>query len=98
MLEDVQRHLERRAGDLDVRRPAAELLVSGDGGREHGPAGGAWPRSSGLKPCEGADWHTWAAPLTTASIADLPAGTTEWFGENPSSRRKPPAMVAINGV
>src|SRR5262245_56595548 len=32
MLEDVEGDLEGRACDLDVRGPAAELLVIGDGG------------------------------------------------------------------
>src|SRR5213593_350936 len=37
VLEDVERHLEGRARDLDVWRPAAELLVIGDRRGEHSP-------------------------------------------------------------
>src|SRR3989442_15930221 len=37
MLEDVERDLEGRARDLDVRCPAAELLVVSDGRGEDRP-------------------------------------------------------------
>src|SRR5262245_29127168 len=37
VLEDVEGDLERRARDLDVRRPAAELLIGRDGRGEDGP-------------------------------------------------------------
>jgi len=60
-------------------------------------AGGAWPFSSGPNPCEGADWATCAVPCRRPSIADLPGGAMECFGWNPSSFRKPPAIVAISG-
>jgi len=59
-------------------------------------AGGVWPFSSGPKPCDGADWQTCTVPAATPSMADLPSGAIEWFGESPSSRRKPPAIVAIS--
>ena len=59
--------------------------------------GGAWPRSSGPKPCDGADWQTSTVPATTPSMADLPAGATECRGASPSSARKPPAIAAIRG-
>src|SRR6185436_13412780 len=36
MQEDVESDVEGGARDLDVRRPAAELLVVGDGGGQHG--------------------------------------------------------------
>src|SRR5436309_589938 len=36
VLEHVERDVECRTGDLDVRRPAAELLIGGDRRREHG--------------------------------------------------------------
>src|SRR5437870_10323418 len=60
-------------------------------------AGGAWPFSSGPKPCEGADWHTCTVPATTPSIADLPTGAFECLGCRPSSFRNPQAIVAISG-
>src|SRR4030095_15425410 len=37
VLEDVEGDLERRACDLDVRRPASELLIGLDGRGEDGP-------------------------------------------------------------
>jgi hypothetical protein len=60
-------------------------------------AGGAWPFSSGPKPCDGADWQTCTVPATTPSMADLPSGAMECLGANPSCWRKPPAIVAISG-
>ena len=107
----VLEHRERLAAVVDEHPLAPELVPGerGSGARAvrkkpsisliwaKWTAGGFWPFSSGPKPCDGADWPTCTVPFTSPSIEDVPAAATECFGSNPSSFRKPPAIVAISG-
>ena len=58
---------------------------------------GVSPRSSGPNPWLSADWTTWAEPSSRAVRALTPGGETDHSGSSPSSRRNPPAIVAMSG-